>query len=416
MKNAFSSLAIAAITLALSSVDTTAQQNCRPTVRIDGSTCIGDTFKICSSADPGCDICIFASHGPGPTTFPSIIGPVRFELQTPFFLLYKDIVGSTGAPICTTVTIPNAPGLIGTKLYYHGIAYPQGQFLKIEFGEYGVIEVCDNRPCILIIDEDTIDDGIKAIQSKASSHNITPSRLVNDDRPTKNGNPWLRWNTLHSGDVVLLPSGQVKDEGLFALPENTSFSVADFVAGTVPQSKLDKIMDVMPLRNQELAKLIGLTCVGVVYDSDISMNYKPINGNLQGERLGRFAFTVLDVVVAGSTPDSKSSTDLYDLLVRVEPPINGGIRYNVPVVDGDVDSIKITKAEWSNGLLTVRGESDHAPTATMTVSVDGFVLELAMKHKSGKTYEVVVPSATNLSGRRLCISTREGGAYNGKVN
>ena len=116
---------------------------------------------------------------------------------------------------------------------------------------------------------------------------MTADFLVNDDMPTEVGNPPLRWNTMFPGDVVLLPSGQVDDEGWFALPDSTPFfSLEDFVEGTVPQSLLDKIEDVVPLRNQDLVELIGKTCVAVVYDNDISMNYgePPINANLQGAR------------------------------------------------------------------------------------------------------------------------------------
>ena len=138
---------------------------------------------------------------------------------------------------------------------------------------------------------------------------------------TEVGNPHLRWNQFFPGDIVLLPAGEVDDEGIFALPANVPFDLGDFAAGVVPQDQLDKIPDVMPLRNQELVQLVGRTCVGVVYDSDISMNYEPINANLQGARLGLFTFTVLAVEVPGYLPEATSSSSLYSLWVRVESPI-----------------------------------------------------------------------------------------------
>lgn len=42
--------------------------------------------------------------------------------------------------------------------------------------------------------------------------------------------------------------------------------------------------------------LKGKTVYAVVYDSDVSINYSPLNGNLQGANLGIVAFDVLDVV------------------------------------------------------------------------------------------------------------------------
>lgn len=41
--------------------------------------------------------------------------------------------------------------------------------------------------------------------------------------------------------------------------------------------------------------LIGQTVLAVVYDSDISINYGPLNGNLQGANLGMVALKVEQV-------------------------------------------------------------------------------------------------------------------------
>jgi hypothetical protein len=41
--------------------------------------------------------------------------------------------------------------------------------------------------------------------------------------------------------------------------------------------------------------LEGATVLAVVYDSDININYSPLEGNLMGENLGMVAFQVLGV-------------------------------------------------------------------------------------------------------------------------
>jgi len=50
--------------------------------------------------------------------------------------------------------------------------------------------------CLVIIDEDTIDDGILTIIQAAAANGVEADFLVNDDMPTEVGNPPLRWNTM----------------------------------------------------------------------------------------------------------------------------------------------------------------------------------------------------------------------------
>ncbi len=172
--------------------------------------------------------------------------------------------------------------------------------------------------CVVILDEEAIDNDISTIEQTAAFHGVEPDWLVNDNNPVEVGNPWLNWNINFPGDIVLIPSGQTQDEGWFFLPENPPWSVEDFVAGTIPQDQLDKIDNVQPLDNDDLMALVGQTCIAIVYDSDISINYdNPINGNLQGARYGKFAFTVLEAQNP-SLPESTSSSSLKDMLIRVE--------------------------------------------------------------------------------------------------
>lgn len=324
------------------------------------------------------------------------------------------------------------------------------------------ILVCEGADvCLLVIDEEGLDNDFRSVEDAADAISdfngkpgfVEPDELINDNRPTESGNPPLLWNELVAagltGDVdgrmVLLPTGQVDDEGWYALPPGPDILykdgsrppncglaggydewVARFAAGTLSQNCLDEVLDVMPLRNQDLAPLVGQTCVAVVYDSDISMNYEPIFGNLQGGRLGRFTFTVLALEVPGSLPESGSDTSLYDLWLYVEEPAESGVPYSVTVRDHEPDSVEIVRANYAKGVLTVIGESDRAPGASMTVTVDGaddgsdpledpFLLEFPMNHVGGDRYRVDFPTGTNLDGRRVIIQTDEGGAYNDSI-
>jgi hypothetical protein len=277
---------------------------------------------------------------------------------------------------------------------------------------------CPDGEGLIIIDEETIDNGRFSVEWFADMHGVAPDFLVNDDDPTEVGNPPLRWNVLFPGDVVVLPGGQVDEEGFFALPPDTPFTLADYVAGTVPQSALDPVFDVMPFRNHDLYDLVGKTCVAVVYDSDISMNYLPIQGNLQGARYGLFRFQVLDVVVPGSLPESGSSTSLYDVMLMVLPPAEPTFRHALPIRDHEPDSISITRARYtdSTDLLQVWGVSNFAPGAVMTVSVQDFILEAPMTYNPAQgRYEYTVVTPVDLDGRRVLISTDEGGAYNAYI-
>jgi hypothetical protein len=281
--------------------------------------------------------------------------------------------------------------------------------------------------CLVILDEDAIDNGTSTIERAAADHGVTPDFLVNDDDPSEVGNPPLRWNQLFPGDVALIPAGQVDDEGWFTLPDTTDEEwVAAFAAGTLPQNQLDRVPNVMPLRNQDLVRLIGRTCVGVVYDSDISIDYQPLIANLQGARYGRFTFTVLGIEVPGSIPESQSSTSLYDLWLRVEAPLEIGTPVQVVVRDHEPDSIQTTRARYNGGtqLLEVFGTSNFAPGAVMTLSVDGpdagtdlavdpFLLEAPMSFNPARgRYELILSTPVSLRGRRIVISTDEGGSYN----
>ncbi len=165
---------------------------------------------------------------------------------------------------------------------------------------------------LLIIDEDSIDNG--------NPPNFFRERQVNDDRARLGQRRQLRFFENHVGDKITLHTGEVGDEGWFALktvPNSwanggpSDDGLRNFVGVTMPngkikvgkglgrgkdlESKLDKIPDVTPLRASGLKALEGQQVCAVVYDSDISMNYDPLDGSLKGANLGRVAFEVISV-------------------------------------------------------------------------------------------------------------------------
>jgi cysteine-rich repeat protein len=357
--------------------------------------------------------------------------------------------------------------------------------------------------CMVIIDEEGVDNDFRTVETAASYCGTQPDLLVNDQGtpsssdlpsdsmcssrnldssnslPVECGNPPLLWNKRAGpdcgdadgpGNLALMPTGEVDDEGWHAPPppyENSSgyrviryaddrpsycdrysigqsesiieppaikdgydLFIEEFAAGLIRQDCLDKVRDVMPLRSQDLIALVGRTCVGIVYDSDISTNYRPLYANLQGRRSGAFSFTVEAYEVPGSLPESGSSTSLVDLWLRIEEPLIPTEGYIVEIRDHEPDSIAITKATAGSGGLMVYATSDFAPDAHMTVSVDGpdygtdpnvdpYVVEGVMTwDKDDKRYEFTMTNgwdSNDLVGRRLVISTDEGGSYNDKI-
>jgi hypothetical protein len=178
----------------------------------------------------------------------------------------------------------------------------------------------------LVIDEDGIDNGDRYWLNSASSFTASTIKRwsavdVNDDRPGLAQRLQLRWFASKIGQTFWFWTGQVGDEGWFApkvIPPSwtaagpTSDGLRNLLGnpanpfphgvgpglgtGSNPESLLDKIPYVTPLRAEGLYSLIGRTVCALVWDSDISINYGPLNGSLKGEKLGVVAFDVLDVV------------------------------------------------------------------------------------------------------------------------
>lgn len=177
-----------------------------------------------------------------------------------------------------------------------------------------------NAAVLLLIDEESIDNGNEPNNFSAID--------VNDNIAEIGLREQLRFFQENTGEVIQLYTGQVGDEGWFALktiPTSwknagpTQSGARNFVVagpglgGNKNDDLLDEIPDVIPLRATGLAMLTGEIILAIVYDSDISINYSPIEGNLQGENLGLVALEVLEV----TRRTNGSSSDLPVLRVRI---------------------------------------------------------------------------------------------------
>ena len=150
------------------------------------------------------------------------------------------------------------------------------------------------------------------------------------------GPPRLRYFATHVGEIITLYTGEVEDEGWFELRTIPNSWVtagptddgvrnyfgdpgipAPFDVGpglgwdSDPEALLDEIPDLTPMREAELEAMIGRRICAVVYDSDISINYEPVNGSLKGANLGTVAFEVLAVnQLFGFSPSSLPEVEI----------------------------------------------------------------------------------------------------------
>jgi hypothetical protein len=172
---------------------------------------------------------------------------------------------------------------------------------------------------LLLIDEESIDNG-----NQPNDYSETD---VNDHIADVGLRDHLAYFKKNTGDTVVLYTGDVGDEGWFALktiPASwmsagpTAFGAQNFLAAGPGlgngEDLLDKVPNVTPLRATGLKMLIGQTVLAVVYDSDISINYSPLTGNLKGANLGLVALEVLDV--QERTDGSSASLPMVTLVIR----------------------------------------------------------------------------------------------------
>lgn len=172
----------------------------------------------------------------------------------------------------------------------------------------------------LLIDEDSIDNG--------NEPNDFSETEVNDDIARLGQRRVLRTFERDVGEEIDLFTGQVGDEGWFALKRvpgswreagPTNNGTRNLVAAGPglgdddSEDLLDDVRTVTPLRATALSMLVGQTVFAIVWDSDISINYSPLMGSLKGENLGIVAFEVLSV----RERRDGSSSDLPRVTVRI---------------------------------------------------------------------------------------------------
>lgn len=167
-------------------------------------------------------------------------------------------------------------------------------------------------PLFLVADEEVFGKG-------DPPNYFNNNELNHDDVKLAQRTP-LEFFAANVGYTLTVHTGEVGDEGFFALTQiprkwhkagPTDDGLRNYVGhptqpyphsvgkglgtGGNPEKRLDKVKGVTPLRATGLAMLVGHTVCAVVYDSDVSVNYDPMDGNLQGSTQGTVAFRVLDV-------------------------------------------------------------------------------------------------------------------------
>ena len=240
------------------------------------------------------------------------------------------------------VTNPGSPGVYTLEGCFtsvdpdtDGADDAQGEPPRSFCDEFDVeLSGADEAATLLVIDDDSIDNG--------SPPNHFSDADINDDLADVGvRTPLPAFAGAHVGSVLTLHTGEVGDEGWFALTAiPASWDAAgphdglrNFVgypgqppphgvgvglgAGDDPEERLDEIPGVMPLRATGLAGLVGLDVCAVAYDSDVSINYDPLEGSLKGANLGTLAFRVLEVRARGEG----SSSSLPEVDVEVLEPV-----------------------------------------------------------------------------------------------
>ncbi|WP_228779875.1 hypothetical protein [Aquiflexum lacus] len=183
----------------------------------------------------------------------------------------------------------------------------------------------------LVIDEDSIDNDSEPNNFSETDVNNNIARIGQREQ--------LKFFTENVGKTIELYTGEVGDEGWFALKSipnrwinagPTDNGLQNFLvpgpglgAPNMDDDRevlLDEIPDVIPLRATGLRMLVGYKVLAVVYNSDISVNYSPLEGNLQGANLGMVAFEVMSV--SQRTDGSDSSLPAVSIRILDVPALS----------------------------------------------------------------------------------------------
>ena len=198
-----------------------------------------------------------------------------------------------------------------------------------------------NKPELLLIDKDSIDNGILSIVTISgadpSCGGGDPAVCINDDiaSPGLRTLLFTRGHDITPFGPLTLPTGQHDNAGLFrfTLPDpqlnlknDVEFTIYEFITATgaaADENNLDQVAGVVPLDRYYIPGLVGKTVCAVVYDDDITVDADPLSGNLEGATLGLTAFKVTAVgadeypVLPTITVDLLPSTDVQKVCESV---------------------------------------------------------------------------------------------------
>ena len=288
------------------------------------------------------------AYGATNTNDPTLEGPAR---AIAIYLATQNFVfGQSPDVQPTDVTFPPCPpGSPGGKCIRVDVFRNQnrGNSLPMWFGQLVGLSVQGVRatatavagqdPFTLVLDEDAIDNG--------SPPNFFTDVEVNDQIAALGLRDPLPYFEEHIGDQIYLGAGQEGDPGWFTLPYipeswnqagPTNDGALNFwYAGPGlgnGEELLDKIAEVNALDETELRGLINHSVCAVVPDGDVSMNYNPTTGNLQGNSIGVVAFKVLDV-------DPPTGTSVYPY-VKIEIQSTAGCPGQIGQSNGKVRLVR----------------------------------------------------------------------------
>jgi len=175
-------------------------------------------------------------------------------------------------------------------------------------------------PVFLVIDEDSIDNDGSYFIGGTPQNFLGGEEFkfidtdVNDDIAEIGERSQLPFFAANIDETITLLTGEMGDEAWFApneIPDSWE-GLDNFILAAPPigdsEDLLDKVPDVRPLRAEGLFQLIDREVCAVVFDSDISTNYDPLDGSLKGANYGIVAFKVKSVTAVAGLPDFSDSS------------------------------------------------------------------------------------------------------------
>ncbi|MCU0646832.1 MAG: hypothetical protein MUF00_02445 [Gemmatimonadaceae bacterium] len=180
-------------------------------------------------------------------------------------------------------------------------------------------------PVFLVLDQASIDNGAEPMGFSDVD--------LNDDIAQLGQRRQLRYFAANVGRDITLYTGETGDEGWHAIKQipatwqaagpttngARNFLLAGPGLGTPdafgdPESQLDKIAGVTPLRATGLAMLRGQSICAVVLKGKVDVNYLPLEGSLKGDTRGIVAFEVISV----TRRRNGSTTSLPAVGIRIQ--------------------------------------------------------------------------------------------------